>query len=115
MKRFCDLKKGDKIYKIDLLIPKIKKLEISSDWFRIVEVYLGFERCNSIEGETIRIPNEAFYYSSCLDYNYNNVYYADPSLTKTVLEGLLEMKGLDERFIKTLDVIYLDETLYPPI
>ena len=47
----------------------------------------GFERCNSIEGETIRIPNEAFYYSNCLDYNYNNVYYTDPSLTKTVLEG----------------------------
>ena len=27
MKRFCDLKKGDKIYKIDLLIPKIKELD----------------------------------------------------------------------------------------
>ena len=35
--------------------------------------------------------------------------------SKMALESLLEMKGLDERFIKTLDVIYLDETLYPPI
>jgi hypothetical protein len=105
-KSFNALKPGDIIYKINLSVPKIKECKITSEWFSIIP---GYMRCSS-DNEIIRIPNETFYYSTCLDLglNYGAIYYTDKNLTKQIIEDALNnMKKLDSRFIKTLDTIYL--------